>query len=81
MRREVLYLHDIIEALDSDELKKRHPEIPWPQIVAFRNILVHAYFGVDWTEVWQAATRQAPELRGQIAAILQSGFNHPNGAK
>ena len=28
-------------------LKERHPEVPWPQIVALRNILVHEYFGVD----------------------------------
>lgn len=118
MRREELYLHDIIEALDhiagfiesldastfeqselvrsavvqkltvvgeaaariSDELKKRHLEIPWPQIVAFRNILVHAYFGVDWTEVWQAVTRQAPELRKQIAAILEAEVDRPDHA-
>jgi uncharacterized protein with HEPN domain len=31
----------------SDELKTRHPQVPWPQIIAFRNILVHAYFGID----------------------------------
>ena len=31
----------------SEDLTTRHPELPWPQIVAFRNILVHAYFGVD----------------------------------
>lgn len=24
-----------------------HPEIAWPQIRGFRNILVHQYFGVD----------------------------------
>lgn len=24
-----------------------YPVIPWPQIVAMRNILVHNYFGVD----------------------------------
>src|ERR1019366_7853263 len=29
----------------SEELKTRHPQVPWPQIIAFRNILVHAYFG------------------------------------
>jgi len=32
----------------SAEVKDSHPEIPWPQIVAFRNILVHSYFGIEW---------------------------------
>ena len=29
----------------SDAITSRHPEVPWPQIVAFRNILIHAYSG------------------------------------
>lgn len=80
MRRDELYLFDIVEAADpirdflagidsesfekselvrsavvqkltiigeaaarlSDELQQRHSKPPWPQIAAFRNILVHA---------------------------------------
>lgn len=30
------------------EFRDCHPEIPWVDIVAFRNIAVHAYFSVDW---------------------------------
>jgi len=29
------------------EIIADHPEVPWPQIRGFRNILVHQYFGVD----------------------------------
>jgi uncharacterized protein with HEPN domain len=32
----------------SVELRARNTQTPWPQIIAFRNILVHAYFGIDW---------------------------------
>lgn len=32
----------------SEELKTRHADVPWAQMIAFRNILVHAYFGIDW---------------------------------
>lgn len=52
------------------DLTSRHPEVPWPQIVAFRNILIHAYFGIDWDVVWRAATNRCPVLRRQIADIL-----------
>ncbi|MEP7367917.1 MAG: HepT-like ribonuclease domain-containing protein [Acidobacteriota bacterium] len=54
----------------SEPLTSRNPDIPWPQIVAFRNILVHAYFGIDWDLVWRAAKNRCPELRNQVAAIL-----------
>ena len=54
----------------SDELKTRHPHIPWLQIIAFRNILIHAYFGIDWDVVWRAARNRCPSLRKQVADIL-----------
>jgi uncharacterized protein with HEPN domain len=34
----------------SEELKTRHPQVPWPQIIAFRNILVHAYLSTRTSE-------------------------------
>ena len=85
MRRETLYLQDIIEArnlLDTflegmdasaftaselhkaaalqklavigeaaarlpQEFREKHPEVEWRDIIAFRNIAVHAYFSVQ----------------------------------
>jgi len=63
----------------SEELATRHPEVPWPQIVAFRNILVHAYFGIDWDVVWRAATNRCPVLRVHVAGILATEFGGPAG--
>jgi uncharacterized protein with HEPN domain len=55
-------------------LRTRFAEVPWSDIVGFRNIAVHAYFSVDWSIVWQAAASDAPELRKQVAEILQTTF-------
>ena len=112
MRREELYLRDIVEAVDfvaqfisgldraafqqselvrsaivhklsivgeaaahvPEEVRSRHPGVPWPKIVAFRNIMVHAYFGIDWDEVWRAAMRECPALKAQIESVLQAEF-------
>lgn len=112
MRRDELYLRDIVEAADaiagfvegvnrkrfigedllrsgvlqklivigeaaanlSPELKARYPDTPWADIVAFRNIAVHAYFSVDWSIVWVAATEEAPELAEQVRDILAQEF-------
>ena len=61
----------------SEALKTRHPQVPWPQIVAFRNILVHAYFGIDWEVVWRAARNRCPVLREQVAGILAAESGAP----
>lgn len=63
----------------SEELKGRHAQIPWPQIVAFRIILIHAYFGIDWNEVWKATRVDCPALREQVAGILAAEFHGPSG--
>jgi uncharacterized protein with HEPN domain len=57
----------------SAEIRNRNPEIPWVQIVAFRNILTHAYCSIDWEIVWRTATQRCPDLRGRIARILEQG--------
>ncbi|WP_058868317.1 DUF86 domain-containing protein [Chloracidobacterium thermophilum] len=49
---------------------EQHPEIEWSDMVAFRNIAVHAYFAVDWSIVWVTATGDVPLLRGKIKALL-----------
>lgn len=51
-------------------VQERHPEVPWSDIVAFRNIAVHAYFSVNWSTVWITATEEVPALKTQITNIL-----------
>ena len=55
----------------SDELKVRHANIPWSQVIGMRNILVHNYFGVDLEEVWSTAMGDIPDLKRKIEAALQ----------
>jgi uncharacterized protein with HEPN domain len=33
-------------------------------------VVVHNYFGIDWAEVWSAASTDVPGLRSQILEIL-----------
>jgi len=108
MRPEILYLTDILQAVDaierfssgvnlealledemrqaailqkliiigeaaarlSDEFHQRHDNIPWGDIVGFRNIAVHEYFSVDWQIVWTTATQDVPALRTKITELL-----------
>ena len=59
----------------SVDLRQRHTEVPWRQIVAVRHRIVHAYFELDWQILWDAATVDIPELRRQIHDILTTEFS------
>jgi uncharacterized protein with HEPN domain len=65
------YLQVIGEAARgvSQALKARHPEVPWPQIVALRNILVHEYFGLNMRQVWTLTQRDLSNLEKQVQRI------------
>ena len=78
LRRDaVLYQLMIIGAAAkriSAELRAQYDKIPWPEIVGFRNVVVHEYFAVEWHVVWRVARRQVPELEADIMAILRAEY-------
>jgi len=43
--------------------------VPWPQIVALRNILVHEYFGLNLHQVWTMIQKDLPKLEEQVQYI------------
>ncbi len=51
------------------ETRKRHPEIPWKEIIGMRNKVIHEYFGVDWEILWQTVSEDIPQLKKQIAKV------------
>lgn len=55
----------------SDTLKESHPDIDWRGIVAFRNVLVHDYLGINFVRVWQIIENDLPALKQKIEVILK----------
>ena len=54
----------------SDELKEAHLNVPWHQMTAMRNRLIHGYFDINLDVVWQTVNGDLPSLIQQINAIL-----------
>ena len=55
----------------SDETRDKAPDIPWKQIVGARNILIHAYFDVNWRRVWEVVSRDLQPLKAGVQALLK----------
>ena len=56
----------------SPELREAHPEILWRQIIAFRNVVIHEYFGIDLELVWAIVVEHIATLRAQLNSVLDS---------
>lgn len=55
----------------SKEFCDQHPEVEWRKVVAFRNILVHAYFSIKLDIVWETVTSDVPKLRNKVIELLK----------
>lgn len=56
-----------------EDLRTRHPELPWAAMVAMRNRLIHAYFDIDRDIVWDTVTTDLPPLLAVIESVLEEG--------
>jgi uncharacterized protein with HEPN domain len=50
--------------------RKRHRDIPWRLMAGFRDVLIHAYEGIDLNRVWQIAQDDLPKVKEAIGKIL-----------
>ncbi|MHC4445680.1 MAG: HepT-like ribonuclease domain-containing protein [Planctomycetota bacterium] len=41
-----------------------------PQIIAFRNVLIHGYDAIDDSRVWDAVQNSLPTLQDQVTELL-----------
>jgi uncharacterized protein with HEPN domain len=52
------------------EIQKKYPHVEWKKIAGLRDILIHAYFGIDREIVWDIITHKIPILKEQVQKIL-----------
>ena len=58
-------LQQMIEKIKnlSPEFKEKHKEIPWGDIIGFRNGIVHEYGKTDYTTVYEVITKDIYQLK------------------
>lgn len=56
----------------SGDLKQANSSIQWRPIIAFRNISIHEYFGVNFRIVWEIAKNDLPVLKEKMSKIFSS---------
>jgi len=52
-----------------EEVKQKHPEVPWKEMAGMRDRLIHAYFGVDYNLVWTTIKTRISAAKQAIRKI------------
>jgi uncharacterized protein with HEPN domain len=52
------------------EITAARPDIEWKQIARFRDLIVHRYFRIKLTIVWDILQNRLSELEGAVADLL-----------
>ncbi len=53
-----------------EEWKSAHLDVPWRQIIGFRNVVVHDYLEIDVPAVWEVVERNLSDLKRVIEQML-----------
>jgi len=54
----------------SEGFPAQHPSLPWKDLAGFRDKLIHQYFGVDLSLVWQSVKDDVPLLVRELNNIM-----------
>ena len=54
----------------SAETKNKYSKLPWAQMVGMRNRLIHGYFDVDHSIVWEVAKVEIPKLLSPVREAI-----------
>jgi uncharacterized protein with HEPN domain len=56
--------HTLSESVQriSTDTKLKYPEVPWREISAFRNVVVHDYLGIELERIWDIVERDPADF-------------------
>lgn len=66
--REIEIIGEAVKNI-SENLKDKHPEIEWKEIVGTRDKMIHHYFGVDLNIIWNIVKINLPDLKDKVLKI------------
>lgn len=56
-----------------EDIRRRAPHVEWRKITGLRDMLAHAYFGVDQNIIWDVVQHGIPELKRALEQLEGGG--------
>ncbi|MGF1576388.1 MAG: DUF86 domain-containing protein, partial [Cyanophyceae cyanobacterium] len=60
---------EAVRGIPSD-LEASHPEIPWDDVRGMRNIVIHEYFQVNMSIIWQTIQEDLVSLEDSLNLLI-----------
>jgi|SRR5208337_2298128 len=54
-----------------ENIRDKHPDIPWKKIIGLRNRIAHEYFGIDLKLVWKIIKDELPALKPLVQKLVK----------
>ena len=77
--KDVIIFHGFVKQLEiigeatyklTKEFRDTHPNAPWDKMEGMRHVLVHGYYMISPTKVWNVINNDLPVLRPQIEHFI-----------
>ena len=54
-----------------ESIRSANPSVPWREMMAMRNVLIHDYTGVSLAVVWKTIEEDLPQLKERVSQMIQ----------
>ena len=75
--RNLEIIGEAVKNIPSDLLASQ-PQIEWKQIARFRDNVIHRYFGVQLTIVWDVVENKLEDLRTAVESLIDEQRDTPD---
>lgn len=53
------------------EFREKYPNVSWNQITGARDKIAHDYDGLDYSQVWEIASKDIPEFEREVLKMIE----------